>query len=278
MSALHSSFDDAERARYARQLVLPDVGPDGQAAIRRGSVLIIGAGGTGSPLLLYLAAAGVGRITIMDPGRVDLPDLQRQILYTQGDLGRPKPEAAAERLVALGAGTTVEPVAAAFTPAGARERVRAHDVVVDASDNPTTRYLVSDACVLERRPLVFGAVSRLEGQVARLAGDDDPCYRCLYPDPPEPGSVPTCAEEGVLGPAAGVVGSLMALEVLRALGALARPPRPPGLLHMDLGSGAGQRVDVPRRADCAACGNEPTVRDVAIRAGAGLAGDPYPGP
>lgn len=272
---LFSSFTKAQRARFARQLVLPELGPDGQASLLRGSVLIVGAGGLGSPVLSYLAGAGIGRLTVMDPGRVQPSDLHRQILYTHGDVGRDKATVAAERARDVGGADRVEGVRAAFHPADARARVRAHDVVVDASDNPATRYLVSDACVLEGRPLVFGAVSRLEGQVAILAGGDGPCYRCLHPEPPAPGSVPACADVGVLGPVAGIVGSWMAFEVMALLTDLA-PHRPRGLLHLDLALGRSQRVDVPRRDDCAACGDAPTVREAELWEDACRAGEMYP--
>lgn len=271
-----SSFSEPDRARYARQLVLPELGPDGQAALMRASVLVVGAGGLGAPLLAYLAGAGVGTLTVMDPGTVEVADLHRQTLYTNRDVGRPKAVVAAERLRATAGTVAIRGVTAAFAPGDARERVRPHDVVVDASDNPATRYLVSDACVLEARPLVFGAVSRLEGQVAVLAGGREPCYRCLHPAPPPPRSVPGCAETGVAGPVAGVVGSLMAFEAMDLITEMA-PGRPGGLLHLDLGTGRSQRVRVGRRPDCAICGAAPTLHEVLLNEEACRAGEPYPG-
>lgn len=276
MRPLFSSFGETDRARFARQLVLPELGPDGQAALARGSVLIIGAGGLGSPLAHYLAGAGIGRLTIMDPARVALADLHRQTLYGQRDLDASKASAAVRRLREIGGPTVVSGVSSAFRASDARERVRAHDVVVDASDNPATRYLVSDACVLEARPLVFGAVSRLEGQLAVLAGEGEPCYRCLHPEPPPPDSVPACAEVGVLGPVAGVLGSLMAFETMRLLTGMA-PDRPRGLLHLDLAFGRSQLVRVPKRDDCPVCGLAPTIREVRLDEAACRAGEPYPG-
>jgi adenylyltransferase/sulfurtransferase len=273
---LHGSFSGERRRRFARHLVLPELGPRGQAALGRASLLVVGAGGLGSPALAYLAGSGVGRLTVVDPGTVGLADLHRQILYHQDDVGRRKAEVAAERVRAVDAEVAVEARTEAFRPDNGRDLVRSHDVVLDASDNPATRYLVSDACVLEDRPLVFGAVSRLEGQVARLVGGDAPCYRCLHPAPPAPDSIPSCAEAGVLGPAAGVIGAWMALEAIRAVAGLG-PGAPEGLLHLDLGSWLTQRVRVPRRPDCAACGAAPTVRELRLEEAACLAGEPYPG-
>jgi adenylyltransferase/sulfurtransferase len=273
---LHGGFSADRRRRFARHLVLPELGPRGQDALQRASLLVVGAGGLGSPALAYLAGAGIGRVSVVDPGTVDPADLHRQILYVQDDVGRRKAEVAAERVRAVDAEVDVRAHAEAFRPDNGRALVRSHDVVLDASDNPATRYLVSDACVLEDRPLVFGAVSRLEGQVARLAGGVAPCYRCLHPEPPPPDSIPSCAEAGVLGPAAGVIGAWMAVEAIRTVAGLGGAA-PEGLLHLDLGSWTTQRVRLNRRPGCAVCGEAATIRELRLEEAACLAGEPYPG-
>lgn len=273
---LHASFPERRRKRFARQLVLPELGPAGQAALGRSSALVVGAGGLGSPAIAYLAGAGLKRLTIVDPDRVALADLHRQILFGDADVGRAKAEAAAERAAAVDPELSVAARVETFGETNGRALAREHDVVLDASDNPATRYLVSDACVLEGRPLVFGAVSRLEGQVARLVADGAPCYRCLNPEPPPPDAIPSCAEAGVLGPAAGVIGAWMALEAIRQLAGLGGVA-PDGLVHLDLGHWLQQRVRVSRRRDCAVCGEAPTVRELRLDAAACRAGEPYPG-
>ena len=273
---LYASIPKDRRERFARQLVLPELGPEGQAALAGAAVLVVGAGGLGSPAIAYLAGSGIGRLTIVDPGVVRRPDLHRQILYRDADVGRAKAVLAAERAREVDPELRVGSVREAFEPSNGRALVRDHDVIVDASDNPATRYLVSDACVLEGRPLVFGAVSRLEGQVARLAGGDAPCYRCLYPEPPSPRSVPSCAEVGVLGPAAGVIGAWMALEAIRVVTGLGGAA-PNGLLHLDLASWAQQRVVLARRPGCAICGDAPSITDLRLEVAACEAGEPYPG-
>ena len=287
--ATHASFAPERRERFARHLVLPEIGPEGQAALADARVLVVGVGGLGAPVTAYLAGAGLGGLTLVDGGEVRRADLHRQILYREADVGWPKVEVAAARAREVDAALHVEPHATLFTPDTGRDLVRGHDVVIDATDNPATRYLVSDACVLEDVPLVFGSVSRLEGQVARLVRDrtaEDgadgnggrraPCYRCLHPTAPPPDSVPSCAEAGVAGPAAGVIGSWMALEALR-LAAGTMPAAPEGLLHLDLGTWTTQRVRIGPRPDCAICGTDPTIDTLVLDEAACLSGDGYPG-
>ena len=274
---LYAALPKERRERFARQLVLPELGPAGQAALAEARVTVIGAGGLGAPAIAYLAGAGFGALEIVDPGTVSRADLHRQILYRDADVGRAKADLAAERARAVDPELEVVAHATAFTPDTGRELVRRADVVLDATDNPASRYLVSDACVLEGRPEVFGAVSRLEGQVARLVGDDVPCYRCLHPEPPPPDSVPSCAEAGILGPAAGVIGAWMALEAIRTVAGLGGPA-PEGLLHLDLASWTIQRVRLGRRPSCPICGDAPAIHELALEAAACLAGEPYPGP
>lgn len=275
---LHASLPHERRERFARHLVLNELGPAGQAALSRARVLVVGAGGLGAPAIAYLAGAGLGGLEIVDPGVVARSDLHRQILYGDGDVGAAKADVAAARARAVDPELQVTVHAVPFTPDTGRALVRGVDVVLDATDNPASRYLISDACVLEVRPAVFGAVSRLEGQVARLAGRDAPCYRCLHPEPPAPDSIPSCAEAGVLGPAAGVIGSWMALEAIRIVAGGLGVDAPEGLLHLDLATWTVQRVRLGRRPDCPICGREPTLTELRLESAACLAGEPYPGP
>lgn len=212
-----------ELARYRRHLSLTGFGLTAQEKLQRGSVLVIGAGGLGCPALLYLAAAGVGRIVLVDDDRVDVSNLQRQVLYTADDAGQRKADAAARRLRALNPHIAVEPHAVRFTRNNALELVRGCDVVLDGSDNFATRYLVNDACVLADRPLVYGAIQGFAGQLSVFNWRGGPTYRCLFPEPPEPGTVPNCAEAGVLGVLPGVIGTMQAAEAIKLLTGVGEP-------------------------------------------------------
>jgi adenylyltransferase/sulfurtransferase len=203
--------------RYRRHLSLPDFGLEGQQRLLASSVLLIGAGGLGCPLAQYLAAAGVGRIGLVDFDVVDVSNLQRQVLYGTADVGRPKVEVARERIRALNPDVEVLTFSERLTSENALERFAPFDVVIDGTDNFPTRYLSNDACVLLGKPTVYGAILRFEGQASTFDARRGPCYRCLFPEPPPPGTVPTCAEVGVLGAMAGVLGSMMALEVIREI-------------------------------------------------------------
>jgi molybdopterin/thiamine biosynthesis adenylyltransferase/rhodanese-related sulfurtransferase len=216
-------FDPTERARYERHFSLKGFGPAAQETLRRGTVLVIGAGGLGCPALLYLAAAGVGRIRVIDPDRVELSNLQRQVLYTEEDVGQFKVAAAARRLSALNSSIVVEPYVGRFSRANAFDLVGSCDVVVDGSDNFSTRYLVNDACVLAGKPLVYGAVQGFAGQLSVFNWRDGPTYRCLFPEPPAPGTVPNCAEAGVLGVLPGLIGTAQACEAIKLLTGLGEP-------------------------------------------------------
>jgi adenylyltransferase/sulfurtransferase len=207
----------SERARYARHLILPEVGEEGQEKLKKGSVLIVGAGGLGSPLGLYLAAAGVGRIGLVDFDDVDATNLHRQVMYGTSDVGRPKIEAAQERLHDLNPDIAIETHGAALTSDNALAILGGYDVIVDGTDNFATRYLVNDACVLLGKPNVYGSIFRFEGQASVFAAADGPCYRCLYPEPPPPHLVPSCAEGGVLGVLPGVIGTIQATETIKIL-------------------------------------------------------------
>lgn len=221
-------LSNAELARYARHLILPEFNIEGQKKLKASSVLVIGSGGLGSPLLLYLAAAGVGRITIVDFDRVDDSNLQRQVLFGMADVGRPKVEAAAARLRSLNPYIEVVALDTQLTSENARELVASHDLVADGTDNFATRYLVNDAAVLENKPNVYASIYRFEGQISVFNallpdGTRGPNYRDLFPTPPPPGLVPSCAEGGVLGVLPGILGSLQALEVIKVLTGIGEP-------------------------------------------------------
>ena len=208
--------------RYSRHLLIPEVGLVGQERLLRSRVLVVGAGGLGSPVLAYLAAAGVGRIGIVDDDVVDETNLQRQVLFSQADVGRAKSAVAAQRIVALNPQVAVDAYPVRFTASNARDLVRPYDVVVDATDTFGSRYLVNDAARLENKPDVYGSIFRFDGQVSVFA-PGGPCYRCLFPEPPPAGSVPTCAEGGVLGVLAGIVGTWQASEALKLLLGIGSP-------------------------------------------------------
>ncbi|HEY0372112.1 MAG TPA: molybdopterin-synthase adenylyltransferase MoeB [Thermoanaerobaculia bacterium] len=203
--------------RYQRQITLPEIGEAGQRKLGEASVLIVGAGGLGSPTAIYLAAAGVGRIGLVDFDRVDITNLHRQILYGTSDVGRPKLEAASERLHDLNPEVRIETHEARLTSENALEILASYDVIIDGTDNFATRYLVNDACKILNKPNVFGSIFRFDGQASVFATETGPCYRCLYPEPPPPGMVPSCAEGGVLGVLPGVVGTIQAIETIKLI-------------------------------------------------------------
>ncbi len=268
-----------EYRRYGRHLTLPEIGEDGQRRLKASTVLVVGAGGLGSPVALYLAAAGVGRITLADFDVVDVTNLQRQVLFGTRDLGREKVVAAADRLRDLNPHVAVEPLAERVSSANVRALVRAADVVVDGSDNFTTRYLVSDACVLEGRPYVYGSIFRFDGQASVFHPPAGPCYRCLFPEPPPDALVPNCAQAGVLGVLPGLVGSIQAAETLKLLLGIGRPLLG-RLLLVDALDGGFREVRLRRDPACPACGDAPTIVDAVEHGGAacadGVAGPAVP--
>jgi molybdopterin/thiamine biosynthesis adenylyltransferase len=220
MNAMDLDFSEDEIRRYSRHILLAEVGGTGQARLRAARVLVVGAGGLGSPLILYLAAAGVGTIGIVDHDTVDLTNLQRQIAHTTADLGRQKVASAAAAAHAINPEVAIETHPVRIAPDNALDLIARYDIVCDGTDNFATRFLVADACVRARRTLVSAAVLRFEGQLATFkphAGADLPCYRCLYPEAPPAGEVPTCSEAGVLGAVTGVMGTLQATEVLKEI-------------------------------------------------------------
>jgi adenylyltransferase/sulfurtransferase len=220
---MNPPFSPEAAERYRRHFALAGFGPDGQTRLQAATVLVIGAGGLGCPVLLYLAAAGVGRIVLLDSDRVEVSNLQRQVLFETGDVGQPKAVAAERRLRALNPLVRVDAHVERFVRANARELVRAADVVVDGSDNFATRYLVNDACLLENRPWVYGAVQGFEGQASVFNWQGGPTYRCLFPQPPDAGTVPNCAEAGVLGVLPGMVGIVQATETIKLLTGIGEP-------------------------------------------------------
>lgn len=247
-----------EMLRYARHLVIPEVGVEGQKRLKAGRVLVVGAGGLGSPVILYLAAAGVGTLGVVDHDAVDESNLQRQVLHGTPDVGRPKVASAADRVRALNPHVVVRPSQTRLTAANALAITGEYDLVVDGSDNFATRYVVNDACVLTGRPLVHGAVHRFEGQASVFAVKGGPCYRCLHPEPPAPGMVANCAEAGVLGVLPGLVGLVQATEALKLLLGVG-DPLVGRILLVDGLNMRFHEVHVPRDPHCPACGDRPTI-------------------
>ena len=251
----------AELRRYGRHLVIPEVGTEGQERLKGSRVLLVGAGGLGSPLALYLAAAGVGRLGMVDFDRVDESNLQRQVLYGESDIGRPKLEVAAERLREINPHCRVEPHAVRLDSSNALEIFADYEVVVDGSDNFPTRYLVNDACVLAGKPNVYGSIYRFEGQVAVFWGAEGPCYRCLFPEPPPPGQVPSCAEGGVLGILPGIIGSLQANEAVKLLLGVGET-LVGRLLLFDALKMRFRELRLKKDPDCPVCSESPTQREL----------------
>jgi len=252
-AAERPALSDAELERYSRQLVLPQWSEAAQVALREASVLVVGAGALGSPVALYLAGAGVGRLGIVDSDAVELSNLHRQLLHFTPDVGVAKAHSAAAKVGFLNPDVLVEPYQVRLDEGNAAALVEGHDLVVDCSDSFATRYAVNAACCAAGVPLVEGGVLGLAGIVMAVRPGESACYRCAFPEPPPPGAAPTCAQAGILGPAAGVVGSLQALEAIKLLAGL-----PDALLdaflQVDLTDLSFLRVAVRRRPSCAACG------------------------
>ncbi len=246
-------LSSAELQRYGRHLVLPNVGLDGQRRLKAGRVLLVGAGGLGSPVALYLAAAGVGTLGLIDFDVVDLSNLQRQVLHGTSDVGRSKLDSARDRIRDVNPHVAVDTYEMRLTSANAIDILSEYDVVVDGTDNFATRYLTNDACVLLGKPNVYGSIFRFEGQASVFATETGPCYRCLYPEPPPPGLVPSCVEGGVLGVLPGIVGTIQATEALKLLLGIGDPLVGRLLLIDALGS-RFRTVQLDRDPACPACG------------------------
>lgn len=257
-------FTDTQLHRYSRHIILPEVGGVGQEALLRARVLVVGAGGLGAPLLLYLAAAGVGTIGVIDDDTVDLSNLQRQVIHDESSLGLPKVESAAARIRGLNPDVAVEVHKARLTRDNALDLIGRYDIVADGSDNFATRFLLNDACYLAKKTLVSAAILRFDGQVSTFKahlGDPHPCYRCLFPEPPPRGLVPSCSEGGVLGALAGFVGSLQTTEVLKEIMGIGEGLSG-SLMMLDTLHASFQRITVRRDPDCPLCGAHPTIHDL----------------
>ena len=250
-----------EIARYSRHLIMPEVTIEGQRKLKQGSVLLVGAGGLGSPAALYLAAAGVGRLGILDFDVVDESNLQRQIVHDTSWIGKPKLESAKARLNGLNPHVLVETHPTALDSSNALQIMAGYDVIVDGTDNFETRYLTNDACYLLKKPNVYGSIFRFEGQASVFWPDRGPCYRCLYPEPPPPGLVPSCAEGGVLGILPGVVGGIQATEALKILLGIGEPLVGRLLLYDALGM-RFEELKLRRDPKCPLCGENPTIREL----------------
>jgi sulfur-carrier protein adenylyltransferase/sulfurtransferase len=247
-----------EIARYSRHLILPEVGMNGQAKLKKAKVAMIGAGGLGAPLGLYLAAAGIGRIGIVDFDVVDASNLQRQVIHGTGDIGRKKLDSAADRMRDINPNVRIDKFDTGLTSENALEILGDYDVVVDGTDNFPTRYLVNDACVLLNKPNVYGSIFRFEGQATVFAYEGGPCYRCLYSEPPPPGLVPSCAEGGVLGILPGIIGVIQATEAVKIILGIGETLKGRLLLYDALGM-RFRELKLRRDPDCPACGDHPTI-------------------
>ena len=256
------SFSEDEVRRYARHIILPGIGGDGQRRLKEARVLVIGAGGLGSPAAMYLAAAGVGTIGLVDFDQVELSNLQRQLLHDTDDVGRPKVESAGDRLNDLNPNVNVIPHRVLLSSENAFEVLEPYDVVVDGTDNFPVRYLVNDACQMLGKPLVYGSIYQWEGQASVfLPGQETPCYRCLFPEPPPPGTVPSCAEGGVFGVLPGIIGSIQAVEAIKLVLDVGETLAGSLVLY-DAMRNEFTSVKLRWDPDCPVCGKHPTVTEL----------------
>ncbi len=259
---LPRAFSDEQRIRYSRHTLIPEVGEEGQFKLFDAKVLLIGAGGLGSPAAMYLAAAGIGTIGIVDFDTVDLSNLQRQILHHVDDIGRPKVESATDSIHAMNPEVNVVQHRVQLSSENAKEILKDYDVILNGSDNFPTRYLVNDACAMLGKPLVDASIFQFEGQLTVYDTDHGgPCYRCLYPTPPPPGEVPSCAEGGVLGVLPGVIGSLQAVEAIKLILGVGDPLIGRLLLY-DALAGEFSELKLPKNPDCPVCGEDPSITEL----------------
>jgi molybdopterin/thiamine biosynthesis adenylyltransferase/rhodanese-related sulfurtransferase len=272
-------LSNQEIIRYSRHLIMPEVGMEGQKKLKAASVLLIGAGGLGSPLAMYLAAAGVGRIGVVDFDVVDSSNLQRQIAYSTSDVGKPKLDAAKERITGINPFVEVKTYETHLTSESALDILKDYDVIIDGTDNFPTRYLVNDACVLLGKPNVYGSIFRFEGQASVFYAKEGPCYRCLYPEPPPPGLVPSCAEGGVLGVLPGIVGTIQATEAIKLIIGQG-DPLIGRLLLFDALTMKFRELKLRKNPACPVCGDNPTINElIDYEAFCGMsasAGEPLP--
>jgi molybdopterin/thiamine biosynthesis adenylyltransferase/rhodanese-related sulfurtransferase len=252
------ALSNEEVQRYSRHLIMPEVGVEGQEKLKKGSVLCVGAGGLGSPAALYLAAAGVGTIGIVDFDVVDFSNLQRQVIHGTSDVGRSKLASAKDRLLELNPHITIETYETALSSKNALDLFKPYDVILDGTDNFPTRYLTNDACVILGKPNAYGSIFRFEGQASVFATKGGPCYRCLYPEPPPPGLVPSCAEGGVLGVLPGVIGTIQATESIKLIMGIGEPLIGRFLIYDALRM-KFRELKLKKDPDCPVCGTNPTV-------------------
>ena len=275
---LAAALSKEEVLRYSRHLIMPEVGMEGQLKLKQAKVLCIGTGGLGAPLGLYLAAAGVGRIGLVDFDSVDFTNLQRQILFSSADVGRPKIEVAADRLQGLNPEIQIDRFETHLTSENALDIMKDYDIIVDGTDNFPTRYLVNDACILLGKPNVYGSIFRFEGQISIFGAPSGPCYRCLYPEPPPPGLVPSCAEGGVLGVLPGIVGAIQAAEALKLIIGKG-DPLIGRLLLFDALAMRFRELKLRKNPECPVCGAHPTVTKLIDYAEfCGIRGEEAPAP
>ncbi len=258
-------FSEAQINRYARHILLREVGGEGQARLLQSKALVIGAGGLGSPVMLYLAAAGVGTIGVADDDTVDFSNLQRQIVHTTASVGKTKVESARQTIAAINPEVKFIAHHQRITPDNAVDIISGYDIVADGSDNFPTRFLVNDACYFAEKPLVSAAILRFDGQLSTFKasgnGEHGPCYRCLFREPPPPGQIPTCAEAGVLGALCGTMGSLQATEILKELLGIGESLSG-SLIIYDALTTAFRKIKIKPDPGCPLCGNAPTIRDM----------------
>jgi molybdopterin/thiamine biosynthesis adenylyltransferase len=259
-------FTEDQIQRYARHILLPEVGGVGQSDLMLAKVLVVGAGGLGSPLLLYLAAAGIGTIGIVDDDTVDLSNLQRQIVHTTSSIGQSKVKSVAATLAAINPEVNVIQHADRFTVENATSVIGDYDIIADGTDNFATRFLINDACYFSQRPLVSAAILRFDGQVSTFKAyekGDHPCYRCIYREAPPEGQIPTCAEAGVLGSLCGMIGSLQATEVIKEILKIGESLSGSLVIYEGL-STTFRKIKVRRDPGCPLCGTDPTIQDLSI--------------
>ena len=252
------NFTNEQIERYSRQIILPNVGGKGQEKLLKAKVLIIGTGGLGAPCSFYLAAAGVGRIGLVDSDKVELNNLQRQIVHTTDDIGIPKTESGKKRLIALNPEVKVITHPLRLDSTNILGIIKDYDIIVDGSDNFPTRYLVNDACVLSKKPFVHAGIFRYDGQIMTILPKEGPCYRCLFSEPPPPGAVPSCQEAGILGAVAGILGVLQASEALKLILDIGEPLVGKLLIFNALDS-SFRTVKVPKDKDCPVCSEHPKI-------------------
>ncbi len=254
-------FSEEEIERYSRHIILQDIGGTGQQKIKEASVLVIGAGGLGSPVSLYLAAAGVGKLGIVDSDVVDMSNLQRQIIHTTADVDRPKVKSAVEKLNSINPNVEVITYNTYLNKDNIEEIIKDYDIIVDGVDNFPTRYLLNDACIMNNKILVEAGILRFEGQVMTIDPGEGPCYRCVFTSPPEEGTIPSCQEAGVLGAIAGTIGTIQATEVLKLITGVGSPLKGKILIY-DAKEMDFRKVEVKKNPDCPVCGENPTITEL----------------